>query len=179
MVFDTILVDGLCTSTSTVTDAVTVVLKTGDFTTINANFIAVDWPNAVEWQAQDLPYFTPKSAPVLARETASVSTSSRMPSSGSTPKSPAASKTGDAATGNSSHGSLSSGAGAGIGVAVTIAVLALLALLAWLFVRRCRKTRQDTSYRNANALSHESAYNFGYQPRYGKKKLKNASLPAV
>lgn len=148
----------------------TVVLESGSITTITENFIAVDWPLMVAWQSDNLPYFTPVNAPILARETplssrsSSSSSSSSPESAGSTPKNPAASKTGAATPAkNNSDSSLSPGAGAGIGVGVAIAVLALIALIAWFCVRRRRKAKRDFEAKNASAEQSGSGYTSNYE----------------
>ena len=156
--FDTILVPGLCTSTSTVTNPVTVVLEVGIPTTIRSNFIAVDWPVAMEWEVKDLPFFTPKSAPVLARETAPSSSSSQSPSSGSTPKRPSASNTGYI-VGHGSDGSLSAAAEAGIGFAVAIVALAFIGSLVWLMMRH-REQRRGHNRTRGGVLQYQQG-NYG------------------
>lgn len=129
----------------------------------------------VAWRSQDLPYYTPISAPLLARYTPAPYTSSqpgstsknRPASTGSSPKSPAASKTGKAAAGDNSSPSLSSGAGAGIGVGVAIAILALIALIVWLCVRRRRKAKRSQSGKDFSAIEQrDPAYEAGSADRY-------------
>lgn len=112
-------------------------------TTTTSNFYALMHPISVQWGSSDLSLFTPPSAPILPRVSAST-TSSLSGTTNSASQSNGGNSNQVKETGNG----LGTGEQAGIGVGVGIAGALLLAFAVWLLIRRKRRNpeRSENPY---------------------------------
>ncbi len=95
---------------------------------------------AVAWAFTDLDRYTPASAPIFATDLTAATIGSSTATTTSASQSNSATSSSTLSTPIQSGSSLSTGATAGIGVDAALGGLALIALGAWLFLRR-RKSR--------------------------------------